>query len=61
MSQTMDFEQWKKEVNKIVGNRLGVGCDDMPDVTYYDWFEDGMSPSDAADEAIDIWQEDMGD
>ena len=61
MGQTMDFKQWKREVNKVVVNRIGMGCNDMPDVSYRDWYDDGMSPEEAADEAVDIWQEDIGD
>ncbi len=44
MSQKQTFAQWKVEVNIHVMARAGLFADDLPDMPYYDWFEDGCSP-----------------
>ncbi len=48
MSQKQTFAQWKAEVNAHVMTRAGLCADDLPDMPYYDWFEDGISPQEAA-------------
>ena len=49
---TTTFPEWKKEVNRIVEKRIGLSCDDLEDCCYADWYEDGVSPSEAAGKAI---------
>lgn len=51
MKQT--FEQWKKEVERIVVKTAGLGCDDFQDWDYYSAYADGTSPSEAAEMALD--------
>lgn len=51
--KTMTFEQWMVAVNDKVGAILfGMTTDDLPDVCYSDWFEDGDTPVQAARRAI---------
>ena len=53
MSQKQTFAQWKVEVNAHVMARAGLFADDLPDVPYYDWFEDGISPQEAAEMVLE--------
>lgn len=46
------FERWMRAVDDLVLSKVGVGTDDLPDVAYYDMFEDGDTPSAAARRAI---------
>ena len=48
----MTFKAWMSKVNGIVESNVGLSTDDLPDVGYYDMFEDGLSPSEAAEEAL---------
>lgn len=48
----MSFEQWMEKVNRHVQNTVGLDCSDLPDVPYYDMYEDGKTPRNAAAEAI---------
>ena len=46
--------------NKIVLCKLGIGIDDLPDATWLDYFEDGLSPSEAVDCAYeDQWHDEI--
>jgi hypothetical protein len=46
------FDEWKRKVNAAVEKKAGLSADDLPDVNYSDWYEQGMSPSAAASKAI---------
>lgn len=48
----MDFETWMDEVDWHVDEMLGQSVYDLPDCTFYDWYEDGMSPKEAASRCI---------
>lgn len=49
----MTFEQWMKKVNQNISEVAGLSSDDLADQTYMDWFEDGMTPMEAAMEALE--------
>ena len=53
MSPKQTFAQWKIEVNAHVMARAGLFADDLPDMPYYDWFEDGCSPQEAAEMVLE--------
>ncbi len=53
MSQKQTFAQWKVQVNAHVMARAGLFADDLPDMPYYDWFEDGCSPQEAAEMVLE--------
>jgi hypothetical protein len=42
------FEAWLKRVDAALEKRVGLSSRDLADCSYYDWFEDGISPSQAA-------------
>jgi len=53
MSKKQIFAQWKVQVNAHVLARAGLFADDLPDVPYSDWFEDGISPEEAAEMVLE--------
>lgn len=48
----MTFEQWMKKVNAKLVATCGLESSDLADIAYYDLFEDGLSPAEAAKEAL---------
>jgi hypothetical protein len=46
------FGEWMRRVDEIIYNRCYVGAEDLPDCTYRDWYDDGMTPKKAAGRAI---------
>lgn len=52
------FEQWIVEVDHAIGARLGgMTSNDLPDRPYMDMYNDGMTPQEAALEAIEYANE----
>lgn len=47
-----NYTEWKKKVNRLVEAKYFLGCDDLPDMPYRDWFDDEYTPREAL-EAID--------
>ena len=46
------FRLWLVEVENMIFQETGLTRDQLPDCLYRDWFDAGMSASDAATEAI---------
>ena len=46
------FAEWMNAVEAILERRLGLSSADLSDCCYSDWYEDGMSPGEAATHAI---------
>jgi hypothetical protein len=52
------FNSFYRECNRIIGNKIGVGIDDLPDARWRDYFDEGMSPHDAIECAYeDYWSD----
>lgn len=51
-----DFHAWMDDVDLAVEALCGLSTLDLPDKTYRDWYNDGMS----ADEAADLVLEEEG-
>ena len=49
----LTFEQWKRQVDSAIGEVCGLSSDDLADCTYRDWYDSGVSPSDAAQLALE--------
>jgi hypothetical protein len=47
------FQSWYREVDRAISAMVGLGRDDLPDMPYRDWFDDGMSTGKAARRALD--------
>jgi hypothetical protein len=48
----MTWEEWKEAVDVWLFRYLDLTSDDLPDWSYRDAFDQGMSPADAAKEAV---------
>lgn len=46
------FDEWKSRVNVHLVRKTGMIADDLPDCSYYDWYETGVAPHVAATRAI---------
>jgi len=51
------FAEWMKKVDALVWTRAGCSVHDLPDCCFGDWFDDGLTPGSAANEAILCAQE----
>jgi len=47
------FRGWIHAVDTAVQETAGCSVHDLPDCTFYDWYEDGMPPSEAAQLALE--------
>lgn len=54
------FEAWYAKVDAAMTASAGLGPDDLPDQPYYDWFEGGYTPTQAAREALILIADEMG-
>ena len=59
------FKQWMADIDAIISKRFGISSSDLADTTYWDMWNDEMTPTEAADEALandDLpWLENEGD
>lgn len=46
------FTLWLRLVNRRVAGTIGLGIDDIEDMPYFDMYDDGLSPADAAQEVL---------
>jgi hypothetical protein len=49
---SMTFAQWLSAVDAWLLARIGMVSADLPDCCYRDWFEDGVTPRQAASRAL---------
>ena len=42
------FEHWMNRVDSILLRRVGVTSGDLPDTCLHDWYDDGITPGQAA-------------
>lgn len=47
------FERWLTRVDRCLYAKSKMGHGDLPDQSWRDWFDDGMTPNEAADEGLD--------
>lgn len=53
MQERVSFEEWMRQVNNAISDRLaGLTSDDLPDCCYRDWYDEGLSVRQAALRAI---------
>jgi hypothetical protein len=43
-----DFDTWMKQVDRAVSAKTGVSVHDLPDCSFRDWYDQGVSASSAA-------------
>lgn len=46
------FEQWMQAVDDVLGRRIGLSSQDLPDCCYRDWYDNGVQARHAAARAI---------
>ena len=57
---TDTFQTWLRKCDAVISGKVGLGLNDLPDANWRDYFEDGLSPKDAADCAYDDqWCDEM--
>lgn len=49
----MNFKQWMKRVDDLVWQQAGCSVHDLPDCLFRDWHEDGVTPEEAAERAVE--------
>jgi hypothetical protein len=47
------FDTWMKRVDSALVRKCGLTSDDLSDCCYYDWYEDGVSPINAANMVLE--------
>ena len=47
------FEAWLIVADREVSRKAGVGLLDLPDVALRDWYDDGITPREAAELALE--------
>jgi hypothetical protein len=51
--QSVTFKQWMKQVDAELVSLCGLVSMDLADQCYHDWYDDGMTPEEAAVEAFE--------
>jgi hypothetical protein len=49
----LTFDAWMSAVDDALVRKTGVSSADLPDWTYRDAYEDGLTPQEAADAAVE--------
>ena len=52
-AEDVKFNEFKKDVDRLLVGMIGLSSDDLPDATWYDYFDDELSPIDAILCAVD--------
>lgn len=48
----VSFDLYMKAVDRILTNRVMLSSRDLPDIAYFDLYDSGVSPAEAAREAL---------
>lgn len=48
-----NFDAWLLKVDAAVQRKVGLSIHDLPDVCLADWYDDGISPAEAAALALE--------
>ncbi len=49
----MDFKTWMRQVNAVINRAVGCSVYDLEDWCWRDAYDDGYTPEEAAEEALD--------
>jgi len=49
----MTFNQWMLQLDRAVSAKIGASVHDLPDMTFRDWFDDGLTIEEAVEEVLD--------
>jgi hypothetical protein len=50
--QTLTFDDWMHKVDRSVESFAGLSAFDLPDCPYRDWYDDELTPREAALKAL---------
>ena len=59
LNDVTKYENWISEVDELVTKLTGLGVSDLPDATWYDYYDDGLSPREAIEMANEEWWDDQ--
>jgi hypothetical protein len=51
------FEEWKREVERKLMQKIGITSEFLPDVPYMQWYKEHMTPATAAAKVVKIAKE----
>ena len=52
-AEDVEFNKFKTDVDRLLVSMVGLSSDDLPDATWYDYFDSELSPIDAILCAVD--------
>ncbi len=52
MAKEDQFREWLRQVDTELAKRCGLSHDDLADQPWRDWFNDGFTPAEAAEESL---------
>lgn len=58
--EKQSFPDWLADVDDVIEERIGLSRDDLPDWRYWDAWNKGVSPKEAADAVLASACEDLG-
>lgn len=58
METKLTFKEWMQKVNAEVIALVGLSAYDLPDVCYHDWYDEEITPKEAAQMAVEYAMED---
>jgi hypothetical protein len=44
---SISFNEWMAQVNALVLHKTGVSVHDLADMSFHDWYDDGITPPQA--------------
>jgi hypothetical protein len=48
----MTFKVWMQKVDKLISSEAGISIHDLPDMCFRDMFDDGCTPEEVVEEAL---------
>tara|TARA_A100001015_G_C14819962_1_gene644264 strand:+ start:620 stop:805 length:186 start_codon:yes stop_codon:yes gene_type:complete len=51
----IDFRQWKEFINKIIIKKTNLDCKDLPDIDYWNYWNNNYEPDIVADIVHDMY------
>jgi len=52
---TQNFGTWIREVDTLCIGKFGLGVNDLPDMAYRDWYDDGIT----VEEAMELVEDEL--
>lgn len=49
----ISFEKWMRTVDQILVKKCGLPSDDLPDMLWAQWWEDGLTPRNAVEACLE--------